>query len=94
MSQIKIIFDDQTLVGNTHQPLLEQLENAGFQPEYQCRNGFCGACRCQLKAGTAQMNETIAFIHKDEILPCQAIPQSDLEINFEYPLTNRQHKPF
>ncbi len=27
------------------------MEQAGLEPEYNCRDGHCGACRCTLDSG-------------------------------------------
>lgn len=86
MSQIKILVNGDILVGNTHQSLLDQLEAAGYQPEYQCRNGLCGACRCHLMRGEVKEDEKMAFVSQDEILACRATPLDNIEISFNYQL--------
>ena len=53
------------------QTVLEAMELAGIQPEYHCRDGHCGACRCKLVSG--EIEETgfkMAYTESDEILPC------------------------
>ena len=72
MSRIAITVNGQTLVGNTHQPLLEQLEQAGLQPEFQCRNGVCGACRCKLDKGNVAQEDAMAYLAAGEILTCRS----------------------
>ncbi|MGL6002377.1 MAG: class I ribonucleotide reductase maintenance protein YfaE [Plesiomonas sp.] len=63
------------------QSLLETLEQAQYHPEFQCRSGFCGACRTRLLSGhVTYQQEPLAFIAADEILPCCCIPASDIEI--------------
>ncbi|MBR9906721.1 class I ribonucleotide reductase maintenance protein YfaE [Pseudidiomarina donghaiensis] len=65
--------------GNT---LLETLEQAGLEPHYHCRNGFCGACRVQLTAGdVTYINDPLAFIRPGDCLACCCVPASDIEIN-------------
>lgn len=93
MSNIKILVNGNILVGNTHQSLLDQLEAAGYQPEYQCRNGLCGACRCHLKQGEVKEEDTMAFIAQHEILTCRATPLENVEIAFNYQLTSNTPKP-
>ncbi|KKA46046.1 MULTISPECIES: class I ribonucleotide reductase maintenance protein YfaE [Salinivibrio] len=84
MTRITIEVNGITVGGNTHQNLLEQLEDAGIQPEYQCRNGMCGACRCKLNQGSVTQGESMAFVMPGEILACQSAPQTDVSIAFDY----------
>ncbi|OOF29012.1 MULTISPECIES: class I ribonucleotide reductase maintenance protein YfaE [Salinivibrio] len=84
MTRITIEVNGIKVGGNTHQSLLEQLEQAGIQPEYQCRNGMCGACRCQLQQGSVKQEDAMAFVRPGEILTCQSAPQTDVSIAFEY----------
>lgn len=51
--------------------LLETLERHGLAPEYQCRSGYCGACRTRLLAGTVRyLTPPLAFVAPGECLPC------------------------
>ncbi|NGN97780.1 2Fe-2S iron-sulfur cluster binding domain-containing protein [Grimontia sp. S25] len=84
MSRIAITVNGQTLVGNTHQPLLEQLEQAGLQPEFQCRNGVCGACRCKLDKGNVAQDDAMAYLAAGEILTCRSTPSEDVSLEFDY----------
>ena len=62
--------------------LLEHLMNKNIPVEYQCKEGYCGSCRCRLEKG--QVNKTqdsLAFTQKDEILLCCSKPDSDIEIH-------------
>ncbi|MDX1302004.1 2Fe-2S iron-sulfur cluster-binding protein [Photobacterium sp.] len=86
MSRLTITVNGQEVHGNSREPLLVQLENAGIQPEYQCRNGMCGACRCQLTAGAVDQQNAMAFVGQNEILACRSIPKADVEIAFNYQL--------
>lgn len=61
--------------------ILETLENANIQVSYQCREGFCGACRAKLLNGSTQYsNEPLAFVREGEILLCCSKPLSDIKI--------------
>ncbi|KKD00613.1 MULTISPECIES: 2Fe-2S iron-sulfur cluster-binding protein [Photobacterium] len=84
MSRLTITVNGQKVSGNNDEPLLVQLERAGLQPEYQCRNGMCGACRCKLTAGSVEQREAMAFVAPGEILACRSIPTSDLSLEFDY----------
>lgn len=51
--------------------LLEGLERTGHDVEYQCRSGYCGACRIPLKIGSVVYDKPpLAFLHPGEVLPC------------------------
>lgn len=84
MRQITITVNAQSLVGNTHQSLLQQLELAGLQPEFQCRNGTCGACRCKLENGEVSQESALAYLAKNEILACRAVPRDNVTLKFNY----------
>tara|TARA_B100000809_G_C15135760_1_gene530491 strand:- start:1889 stop:2365 length:477 start_codon:yes stop_codon:yes gene_type:complete len=63
--------------------LLESLEAQNIQVPYQCREGYCGACRCKKISGhVTYIKEPMAWINDDEILPCVSIPTSDLKLKF------------
>lgn len=90
MSQLTITVNRIKVCGNRHEPLLTQLEKAGIKPEYQCRNGMCGACRCKLVSGTVTQSDTLAFVGPNEVLSCSSIPQQNIEISFDYQLNTQQ----
>lgn len=49
--------------------------------DYQCKGGFCGTCKIQLKNGKIHYTtHPIAFLFKDEILPCICYPITNIEI--------------
>ncbi|WP_221767974.1 MULTISPECIES: class I ribonucleotide reductase maintenance protein YfaE [Stenotrophomonas] len=51
--------------------LLEGLERTGHHVEYQCRSGFCGACRLQVVAGVVTYTRPpLAMLGPSELLPC------------------------
>lgn len=53
--------------------ILEWLEQQEITANFQCRNGVCGTCRCQLISGSIQyIKEPLAFIKEDEVLICIA----------------------
>lgn len=60
------------------QSLLEAAEQAKIPVEYQCRNGFCGACRQKLKSGSVKYpNPPLAYCEDDEVLLCCAYLDED-----------------
>lgn len=61
--------------------LLEGLERTNHEVEFQCRAGYCGSCRTHLVSGTVRyLAEPLAYIAKDEILPCCCVPTGPLQI--------------
>lgn len=60
------------------QSLLEAAEQAKISVEYQCRNGFCGACRQRLKKGSVKYSTPpLAYCEEDEVLLCCAYLDDD-----------------
>ena len=55
--------------------LLEFSEAHGFEPEFGCRSGQCGACKVQLVSGEVSYQSAVsADLAEDEILLCCAKP--------------------
>lgn len=85
MSQIEIKVNGATVQGNTSEVLLTQLEKAGLTPEFQCRDGMCGTCRCKLKQGQiTQAGLPLAATRGDEILACCSVPKGNVVVEFSY----------
>lgn len=65
-----------------HDSLLEALEANKAKVHYECRSGYCGACRTPILDGeVAYRHPPIAFIRQGEILPCCCTPTSDLTLD-------------
>ncbi|MBU0913725.1 MAG: 2Fe-2S ferredoxin-like protein [Gammaproteobacteria bacterium] len=80
---VKVVVKDVLSLefGAEQRTLLDALEAQKQQVNYQCREGYCGACRCKLLSGSVSyINEPLAFVRKGEILPCCSIPITDIEI--------------
>ncbi len=61
--------------------LLDSMESAGLEVEYNCRDGHCGACRCELISGEVEyVGFAMAFIQPNEILPCICRAKTALEL--------------
>ncbi len=66
-----IITNNSRFVLDENENLLEALERNGYEVAYQCRNGYCGACRVRLITGTVTYAQPpLAYVGADEILPC------------------------
>lgn len=62
--------------------LLDCLDKNNIASEYNCKEGFCGACRTTLISGSVLYNiEPLASIRSDEILTCCSKPNSDIQID-------------
>ena len=72
MSKImQVITEDLIFHLEESETLLEGLERTGHKVEYQCRSGYCGACRVILRSGSVDyINTPLAYLRQDEILPC------------------------
>lgn len=72
MSKImQVITEDLIFHLEESETLLEGLERTGHKVEYQCRSGYCGACRVTLRSGSVDyINIPLAYLRQDEILPC------------------------
>lgn len=83
--QKTIFIDDKELQVQDGETVLEALERAGYEANYNCREGFCGVCRTKLLAGSVEYKvDPLAFIDEDEILSCCTTPSSDIKIKVEY----------
>jgi ferredoxin len=64
--------------------LLDFAEENGIQMESGCRMGVCGSCKVKLISGTVAMETEDGLEDADKanrlILPCVAVPESDLVI--------------
>ncbi|MEY8203753.1 MAG: class I ribonucleotide reductase maintenance protein YfaE [Bermanella sp.] len=64
--------------------LLESLEAQDVQVHYECRDGYCGACRTDLIEGeVAYLQAPTAWINQGEILPCCCVPKSPLKLKLK-----------
>ncbi|WP_070967712.1 class I ribonucleotide reductase maintenance protein YfaE [Vibrio sonorensis] len=71
-----------TIQSNPSNTILETLEQTGIEPEYNCRDGHCGACRCKLKSGEVEyVGFAMAYTQGDEILPCISKAKTDIELD-------------
>lgn len=64
--------------------LLDALEHTGHEVEYQCRAGYCGSCRTKIRQGAENISYAdfpLAFVSRDEILPCCCTVTGQIEID-------------
>jgi ferredoxin len=64
--------------------VLDFAEDKGIQMESGCRMGVCGSCKVKLLSGSVTMETEDGLEDADKadrmILPCVAVPESDLVI--------------
>ncbi|MDO4695998.1 MAG: class I ribonucleotide reductase maintenance protein YfaE [Neisseria sp.] len=66
-----ITTNDRIFTLQNGETLLEGLERTGHEVEYQCRSGYCGACRLKILKGRVEYPVfPLAFTAPGEILPC------------------------
>ncbi|QBL09401.1 2Fe-2S ferredoxin-like protein [Rheinheimera sp. D18] len=79
--QVKVGANIDFHFDGSERTLLNALEQQKLQVNFNCREGYCGACRCKLLSGEiSYINEPLAFVRKNEFLPCCSIPLTDIEI--------------
>lgn len=63
--------------------VLQQLERKGYRIPFQCREGYCGACRMTLiKGRVAYPEEPLAFCGAGEVLACSCQVVVDVTVEF------------
>ena len=70
------------------QPILDTLQDAGYDPPYSCTSGACASCMAKIVTGSAEMEMCFALsdeeIAEGFILTCQAHPTSEeIEITYD-----------
>ncbi|TCW00297.1 class I ribonucleotide reductase maintenance protein YfaE [Biostraticola tofi] len=72
----------QLCCDQAHASLLDLLEAHQVAVEFQCRSGYCGACRMGLLRGQVSYQQPpLAFIKRGDILPCCCLPTEDIELD-------------
>ncbi|MGY3900855.1 class I ribonucleotide reductase maintenance protein YfaE [Aeromonas lusitana] len=73
---------DGALIPQPGESVLETLERHGHQVEFQCRSGYCGACRTPLLEGRVHYpNVPLAFVSQGECLPCCCKPVGAIRLD-------------
>ncbi|MGY3943818.1 class I ribonucleotide reductase maintenance protein YfaE [Aeromonas tecta] len=75
---------DGALQAHPGESVLETLERHGHRLEFQCRSGYCGACRTPLLAGKVHYpNVPLAFVSQGECLPCCCKPLGAIRLSLK-----------
>lgn len=77
-----ITLNDKTIhITDDTLSILEALEKSGIAPNYQCRQGLCGTCRCTLRTGEIRYKtQPFAMAKNNEIFICIAAALGDVEL--------------
>lgn len=77
----RVLLGKKQILVTEDEPLLPQLERAGVQVEYQCREGYCSSCMIKLLWGKVSYPiEPLAWVNSGYMLTCCAVVKSDIEI--------------
>ncbi len=77
--------DSVEIICNKGDNLLRVLEKNGYEIDYECQEAHCGTCRTIMTKGKVKYAcEPVAYIGKNEVLPCSAIIKSDLDLFIEW----------
>jgi len=81
--QVNIQSSNHTFAVNPGETILEAALRQGIGLPYGCRNGACGSCIATLVSGSVSYpdGEPDALASADQVVVCQAQPDSDLVIN-------------
>lgn len=61
--------------------LLDFLKEEKADVKFQCQDGYCGVCRCKMTKGSVkEVQESIGYKDKGDILPCISIPVEDVSL--------------
>ncbi|ENC9558257.1 class I ribonucleotide reductase maintenance protein YfaE [Aeromonas hydrophila] len=75
---------DGVLHAHPGESVLETLERHGHHVEFQCRSGYCGACRTPLLAGKVHYAAVpLAFVSEGECLPCCCKPVGAIRLDIK-----------
>ncbi|MFC5708475.1 class I ribonucleotide reductase maintenance protein YfaE [Aeromonas eucrenophila] len=75
---------DGALRAQPGESLLETLERHGHRLEFQCRSGYCGACRTPLLSGKVHYPHVpLAFVSQGECLPCCCKPVGAIHLDLK-----------
>ena len=76
--------DGAVLHAHPGESVLETLERHGHHVEFQCRSGYCGACRTPLIAGKVHYPAVpLAFVAQGECLPCCCKPVGAIRLDIQ-----------
>jgi ferredoxin len=72
-------------ISQPEKSILENLESGGIDVNYQCRDGLCGSCRCQILSGMVSYQKaSLGALKEGEVLICIARAETSIELKGIY----------
>lgn len=66
---------------DSNESILSFLESKNVPMKFQCKDGYCGACKCKIEEGEViESDNAMGYTHEDEILPCASKPKGNIKI--------------
>lgn len=82
-AKLNIVFRGRIIVTDGSDTILQALEKNKIKPYSMCKEGYCATCKMTLKKGEVEyIDEPIAILEENEILPCICKAKSDVEIDY------------
>lgn len=70
------------MINFSEESVLEHALKNKIDVEYNCKDGFCGACVCKLVSGKIKYTkDVISFLPKEHIAICSCVPESDIVLD-------------
>ena len=81
-----VFTDEMRFYLHANETLLEGMQRTEHTDlRYECREGYCGACRMRVVAKTGDIhykNPPIAMLEPDEVLACCCVPTGVLQVSY------------
>jgi len=82
-ANVNIVFRDRIIVTDGNETILQALEKNKIKPYSMCKECYCATCKMTLKSGSVDyIDEPIAILEENEILPCISKAKTDVEIDY------------
>lgn len=81
-----VFTDEMRFYLHDNETLLDGMIRTKHQDvRFECRQGYCGSCRMQIKASTSKIKMTqtpLAHLAENEILACCCLSQGTLAVSY------------
>jgi ferredoxin len=78
---MKIKFRDKEIDCKNKETILEAFKREKIKTFFMCQEGYCSTCKLTLEEGQVEyIEEPIAILDKNEILPCICLPKTDIKL--------------
>lgn len=70
------------MIDFSEKSILEHALKNNIDVQYNCKDGFCGACAYRLVSGNVKYTkDVLSFLPKEHIAICSCIPESDIVLD-------------